>query len=108
MKKLIKKEIAEAIATEQNITNKLSKKIVSEVFKKITQALEKGKTCQINGFGTFSFYKKRLRSFKTSFINNGKEIIVPEHQRIKFRLGQSLKNINTSAMKKSKAKTKKK
>jgi len=90
---MIKKDIANQIASGANIPVQLSKEIVNEIINLMKQKIKEGESIYIRGFGNLIVRNKKLgkarhlRTFEPLEIQKGKVV--------KFKPGSHLKGIGS-------------
>ena len=85
-----KKELAEAIASKQNIDLKTVEKVINCSIDAIVEAVAQGDSVQFVGFGTFS---QSVRSERNGRNPKTKEaIIIPACKTPKFKAGKVFKD----------------
>ena len=85
-----KTELINAIAEKTEMTKKDTEVFVNTFIKTVTEALTDGEKVQLTGFGTFDvteIAEREGRNPKTE-----EKIIIPEHNRPKFKAGKGLKD----------------
>ncbi len=87
---MTKADIVEAVYKNVGFSKKESTEIVELVFETIRQALEKGVTVKLSGFGNFSVRKKRTRIGRNP--QTGEEIKISARKVMTFKPSQVLKN----------------
>lgn len=93
-----KKELAEAVAAEHEISVAAAGAIVSTVFATIEGAMKKGDSVQLIGFGSFSTRKRAARTARNP--SNGATIKVPAATVPVFKAGKGLKEAVNKTKKK--------
>jgi len=66
-----------------NVTSKQAKLLVEDVFNTVSFWVSLHNKVRIKDFGTFE--KRTVKERKRRNPNNGKEVIVPEHEEVVFR-----------------------
>lgn len=91
---MLKSDLVEKIAKELNMNHDITQLVIDNIFGTMTEALAKGESIEIRGFGSFSIrhYKGREgRNPKT-----GEKVTVPPRKKPFFKVGKELKNrVNT-------------
>lgn len=87
---MTKADIVEAVYKNVGFSKKESTEIVELVFETIRQALEKGATVKLSGFGNFSVRKKKTRIGRNP--QTGEEIKISARKVMTFKPSQVLKN----------------
>lgn len=86
-----KQELIEAVAEQAGLSKHQADDAVSELFEQITNALARGETIQLIGFGSFCV---KLRAARTG--NNpqtGASIQIPAKRQPSFKAGSQLRNL---------------
>ena len=84
------RQITGKIADAAGLTQKQAALLISVFEEKIIQALQKGHSCSLPGFGTFSI---KIRKERTGFLPSlGKKVLLPAGKKIHFRPAQEIKN----------------
>jgi integration host factor subunit beta len=91
---MLKSDLIEKVAKELNMNHDITQLVINNIFDTMTDALAKGESIEIRGFGSFSIrhYKGREgRNPKTS-----ERVTVPPRKKPFFKVGKELKNrVNT-------------
>lgn len=89
--KVTKNELVDAIYKSTDIEKKEIAKVIDLFLQNAREALEKGNTIELRGFGTF---EPRLRKGRSLARNpkTGEKLSVESHYVAAFRAGQQLKN----------------
>ena len=91
---MLKSDLIEKVAKELNMNHDITQLVINNIFDTMTDALDKGESIEIRGFGSFSIrhYKGREgRNPKTS-----ERVTVPPRKKPFFKVGKELKNrVNT-------------
>ena len=85
-----KSTLIQEIAKEASIAQKDVATFLDSLQKIITKTLKKAEDINIIGFGSFKIVKTKARTGRNP--NTGKEIKIKAGKRIKFRVGQGLKD----------------
>ncbi len=85
-----KSTLIQEIAKEASIAQKDVVTFLDSLQKTITKTLKKAEDINIIGFGSFKIVKTKARTGRNP--NTGKEIKIKAGKRIKFRVGQGLKD----------------
>jgi DNA-binding protein HU-beta len=85
-----KSTLIQEIAKEASIVQKDVATFLDSLQKTITKTLKKAEDINIIGFGSFKIVKTKARTGRNP--NTGKEIKIKAGKRIKFRVGQGLKD----------------
>ena len=93
---MTKTELLKEVAVSEKLCLFTTTKALDGILRVIKQALAKGDTVFIRGFGTFQPFEckeRPVRDFKT-----GKPVTIPAHKSVKFRVSKDLvKSLNTEA-----------
>lgn len=84
-----KTELIKQVAQEANLTQKDATASVQAVLNQITQALAKGDSVQLIGFGTFEVRERSARTGRNP--QTGEEMFIPGGKIPAFKAGKSLK-----------------
>ncbi|ANN35608.1 DNA-binding protein [[Bacillus thuringiensis] serovar konkukian] len=84
-----KTELIKQVAQEANLTQKDASASVQAVLDQITQALAKGDSVQLIGFGTFEVRERSARTGRNP--QTGEEMLIPGGKTPAFKAGKSLK-----------------
>ncbi|MEH7217892.1 HU family DNA-binding protein [Bacillus toyonensis] len=84
-----KTELIKQVAQEANLTQKDATASVQAVLDQITQALAKGDSVQLIGFGTFEVRERSARIGRNP--QTGEEMFIPGGKTPAFKAGKSLK-----------------
>lgn len=84
-----KTELIKQVAQEANLTQKDATASVQAVLDQITQALAKGDSVQLIGFGTFEVRERSARTGRNP--QTGEEMFIPGGKTPAFKAGTSLK-----------------
>ena len=87
---MMKKELVAAIAEKTGLTKKDSEAALGAVVEAITEALKKGETVQLTGFGTFAVKARAAR--KGLNPQTKKAINIPASKVPGFKAGKALKD----------------
>jgi len=86
---MLKSDLIEKVAKELNMNHDITQLVINNIFDTMTDALAKGESIEIRGFGSFSIrhYKGREgRNPKTS-----ERVTVPPRKKPFFKVGKELK-----------------
>jgi DNA-binding protein HU-beta len=83
-----KQELVSAIAEKAELTKADSEKALNAVVNSIKDALAKGESTQLIGFGTFSITERAARTGRNP--QTGKEIQIAAKKVVKFKAGKAL------------------
>lgn len=87
---MTKAELADAVASEANISKAAAAKAFDTVVASITKTLKKGGKVTLVGFGTFSVSKRKARTGRNP--RTGESIKIPASRSPKFTAGKALKH----------------
>ena len=85
-----KSELIEAMAQEADISKAAAAKALDGMVNAITEALKKGDTVTLVGFGSFYVGERAERKGRNP--QTGKELVIPAAKSPKFRAGKALKD----------------
>jgi DNA-binding protein HU-beta len=85
-----KAQIVSKIADEAKISKAAAEKAIATLTKAITQALRKGDSVTLVGFGTFSVTHRKAREGRNP--QTGQKIRIPARKIPRFRPGKALKD----------------
>ena len=85
-----KTELVDKVATNAGLTKTDTKKAVEAVFEAITEALKKGDSVQLMGFGTFKVSERKAREGRNPA--TGETIHIKASKAPAFSAGQALKD----------------
>ncbi len=85
-----KTELIDAIAAKAGLSKKDAKGALEATIESITEALAKGDSVALIGFGTFSTAARAARVARVP--GTGKEVQVPATTVAKFKVGKALKD----------------
>ncbi len=85
-----KTDLIEIIAKDSDISKALAGQIFDTVITSITEALAKGKTVTLIGFGTFLVSKRKQRIGRNP--QTGENITIPAAKVPRFKAGKNLKD----------------
>jgi integration host factor subunit alpha len=86
---LTKNDMMERLIAELEIQRKDAKDLVDEFFEEIKQALGRGESVKLSGFGNFDLRKKNERPGRNP--KTGEEIPITARRVVTFKSGQKLK-----------------
>jgi len=90
-----KSELIEALAQKQNLTTIDTSRIVNTILESMTEALGKGDSIELRGFGSFSV--REYGSYIGRNPKSGKKITVKPKKSPVFKVGKELrKAVNSS------------
>ena len=82
---MTKKEMAQAIAEETNLTQIVVKEIMQQLFDGITDTLEKEGRIELRNFGVFEVKKRKPRTARNP--RTGEKVMVPAKLVVTFKAG---------------------
>ncbi len=82
--------LIQQLAKDTNISRKDVAALLNSFQKTISKTLKRGEDINIIGFGSFKIVKTKARTGHNP--STGKEIKIKAGKRVKFRVGQSLKD----------------
>ena len=97
-----KSELIDAIAAKANASKTATTVVVNAALETLVEALAKGESVQLIGFGTFSVGERAARTGRNP--QTGKEIKIAARKTARFKAGTAL----SAAVNKAKTKAKKK
>lgn len=77
------------MASEANISKAAAEKALMAFTDGVKDALEKGETVTLIGFGTYSVVERKARTGRNP--QTGKEIQIPAKKSVKFKAGKGLR-----------------
>ncbi|MBI2792816.1 MAG: integration host factor subunit alpha [Gammaproteobacteria bacterium] len=86
---LTKAEISEALAVTYGMNKRDAKEMVELLFEEVRQALEKGESVKVSGFGNFDLRDKNERPGRNP--KTGQDIPISARRVVTFKPGQKLK-----------------
>jgi nucleoid DNA-binding protein len=90
---MTKQDIIDQLSRREDISKGDATKYVNCVFAVVTKALSEGENLYLRGLG--SLMVRTVKERKGRVISSGEEVIIPEHQTIRFRpSGDILKSLN--------------
>lgn len=101
---LTKAELVSLVAKDTEMTKAASERVLNSMIANVQDALVKGKTIQLIGFGSFSTTKRAARTGRNP--QTGKKINIPAKTVPKFKPGKNLREAVNSPKKKAKKKKK--
>jgi DNA-binding protein HU-beta len=87
---MTKQDLVNVVATDAELTKKDAEKALNSVTKAITDALVKGESISLIGFGTFKVSHKAARKGRNP--RTGEEIDIPARKVPVFTAGKGLKD----------------
>jgi len=86
---MTKKELAQKLAEENNLSKAASEQIIETIFGQISQSLIDGDEVAIPGFGKFAVSKRKERTGLNP--QTREKIIIPASLKVKFKPAKQLK-----------------
>ncbi len=86
---MTKAELIDKMANDGKVSKAEAGRLLNSLFEGITNALSRGDSVTLVGFGTFSVSKRAARKGRNP--QTGKEISIPAAKVPRFRAGKSLK-----------------
>lgn len=86
---LTKAEISEALAESLGMNKRDAKDMVELLFEEVRQALERGESVKVSGFGNFDLRDKNQRPGRNP--KTGQDIPISARRVVTFKPGQKLK-----------------
>ena len=83
-KKMIKKDIVEAVAEKTGLNKIIVKEITDKFLMVLSHALAEGKRVELRGFGVFSV--KKVKRKKGRNPKTGTEVLIPERNKVVFKV----------------------
>ena len=91
---MLKSDLIEKIAKDLKMNHDIAQLVVNNVFDSMTEALSKGESIEIRGFGSFSVRHYPAREGRNP--KSGEQVAVPPRRKPFFKVGKELKNrVNT-------------
>ena len=91
---MLKSDLIEKIAKDLKMNHDIAQLVVNNVFDSMTEALSKGESIEIRGFGSFSVRHYPAREGRNP--KSGETVAVPPRKKPFFKVGKELKNrVNT-------------
>ncbi len=100
---LTKAELVSLVAKDTELTKAAAERVLNSMIQNVQDALVKGKTIQLIGFGSFSTTQRAARTGRNP--QTGKKINIPAKTVPKFKPGKNLRDA-VDAKKKGKKKKK--
>jgi len=95
---MTKEELVKGISKKAEITQEAASKTVTSIFESLKEALAKGDSFALVGFGSLKVVERSERTGRNP--RTGEEITIPAHKTVRFSLGKDLKELlNTKAAK---------
>ncbi|MCS6943966.1 MAG: integration host factor subunit alpha [Sutterellaceae bacterium] len=95
-KTVTKAELAEALFERLGLNKREAREMVDSFFDEIRQALERGETVKLSGFGNFLLRDKRQRPGRNP--KTGEEIAITARRVVTFHASQKLKTAVTQPL----------
>jgi integration host factor subunit beta len=92
---MTKSELVEEVSRVSDLTKKHSEVIVDTVFKTIVEALHRGETIELRGFGSFRLRRRESRKGRNP--KTGDRVDVPPKHVPYFKPGKELKDLINKA-----------
>jgi len=86
-------EVAKAVGSMMEITNRDAEAIVAEIIQSMIDALQEGNEIEIRGFGSFRLRSRRARRGRNP--KTGESVDVPAKRVVYFKMGKDLKHFLT-------------
>ena len=84
-----KSELAKAIVEKTQLSERQALEVVTAFTDQVAQAMAKGQTLSLTGFGSFSVRERAARSGRNP--QTGEAIAIPASRSVGFKPGQNLK-----------------
>lgn len=84
-----KSELAQAIASDTDLSQKEAQEVITAFTDQVAQAMARGQTVNLVGFGTFSARERSARSGRNP--QTGEAIEIPAGKTVGFKPGKGLK-----------------
>ena len=92
---MLKSDLVEKIAKDLKMNHDIAQLVVNNIFDSMTEALRKGESIEIRGFGSFSVRNYSAREGRNP--KTGERVPVPPRKKPFFKVGKELKNrVNVS------------
>lgn len=85
-----KNELAQSVAEQADLTQKEAQAVVTAFTDQVAQAMAKGQTVSLVGFGTFTVRERSARTGRNP--QTGTEIKIPASRTVGFKPGKGLKD----------------
>lgn len=86
-------EVAKAVGSMMEITNRDAEAVVAEIIQSMIDALQEGNEIEIRGFGSFRLRSRRARRGRNP--KTGESVDVPAKRVVYFKMGKDLKHFLT-------------
>jgi len=91
---MLKSDLIEKIAKDLKMNHDIAQLVVNNIFDSMTEALSRGESIEIRGFGSFSVRHYPAREGRNP--KSGAQVAVPPRKKPFFKVGKELKNrVNT-------------
>ena len=87
---MLKSDLVEKIAKDLKMNHDIAQLVVNNIFDSMTEALGKGESIEIRGFGSFSVRNYEAREGRNP--KTGERVTVPPRKKPFFKVGKELKN----------------
>ena len=87
---MLKSDLIERIARDLKMNYDLAQLVVSNIFDSMSEALSRGESIEIRGFGSFSVRYYPARAGRNP--KSGEQVSVPPRKKPFFKVGKELKN----------------
>ena len=87
---MLKSDLVEKIAKDLKMNHDIAQLVVNNIFDSMTEALRKGGSIEIRGFGSFSVRNYEAREGRNP--KTGERVTVPPRKKPFFKVGKELKN----------------
>ena len=87
---MLKSDLVEKIAKDLKMNHDIAQLVVNNIFDSMTEALGKGESIEIRGFGSFSVRNYEAREGRNP--KTGERVMVPPRKKPFFKVGKELKN----------------
>jgi len=88
---MTKRELAQKLAEENDLSKAKSEQIIELIFGEITKGLKEGKEVAIPGFGKFAVANRKQRIGLNP--QTKEKITIPASKKVKFRAAKQLKEL---------------
>jgi integration host factor subunit beta len=87
---MLKSDLVEKIAKDLKMNHDIAQLVVNNIFDSMTEALRRGESIEIRGFGSFSVRHYEAREGRNP--KTGEQVTVPPRKKPFFKVGKELKN----------------
>ena len=88
---MVKSELLQKLCNQQpNLLRKDMEKIVEIIFSQISEALSRGESIEIRGFGTYKIVKRKARIGRNP--KNSQPVKIPEKNAIRWKMSKTFFN----------------